>query len=193
MAIIAKDSGGGEFIPAPAGVHQAVCVDVIDMGLIVEQFPGKPPKKTHKIRLAWQIEENMGDGKPFLVQKRYTLSLHEKANLRHDLEGWRSRPFTDEELAGFDVETVIGANCLLNIVHASKNGTTYANVNAVMPLKKNMPKMSATSDYKRIKDRTPDDTPVHDDEPPPLTDDDIPFAWVLPLALPLTGLGVFLC
>jgi hypothetical protein len=177
VPIIARDSGGGgDFTPAPAGVHQAVCVDVIDMGMVLEQFPGQSAKDVHKIRLAWQIEENMNNGKPFLVQKRYTLSLHEKANLRHDLEGWRARPFTDEELAGFDVEAVIGKNCLLNVVHSTKpGGKTYANVSAVMPLKKGMAKMDA-SEYTRVKDRTPEDgNGPSDPEPPAITEEDIPF------------------
>jgi hypothetical protein len=32
------------------------------------------------------------------------------------------------------------------------------------------------------------EVPVEHDAPPPITDDDIPFAWLLPLALPLAGL-----
>jgi hypothetical protein len=82
-------------------------------------------------------------GKPFMVSKFYTLSLNEKASLRKDLQSWRGKPFTEEELKGFDVEKLIGANCLLNIVEYEKldksSGTKIA---AIMPLTKGMQKMN---------------------------------------------------
>jgi hypothetical protein len=141
MPILAKGGGGGEFIPAPAGVHQAVCVDVIDMGLLEVTFGGKT-KTQHKVRVLWQIDEDMPDGRRFLVQKRYTLSLNEKATLRKDLESWRGKPFTDADVYdGFDLEKLIGVNALLNVIHAEKGGRTFANVASVAPLAKRMTKI----------------------------------------------------
>jgi hypothetical protein len=176
VAIIAKASGNGSgtaFQPAPAGVHQAVAVDVVDMGILEVTYQGKT-KKQHKVRVVWQIEELMADGKPFICQKRYTLSLNEKSTLRKDLESWRGRAFTDAELDGFDVETIIGVNCLLNVMQVQKGGETYANVTAVMPIKKTMEKMAPTN-YKRVKDRTDGDQPDHDGPPPHIDEDSIPF------------------
>lgn len=197
MPIIAKSNGdGGNFQPAPAGVHQAVCVDVVDLGILEVTYKGET-KRQHKVNLAWQINEDRDDGKPFLVFKRYTLSLHEKAGLRKDLESWRGKKFTRDEELGFDVETIIGTNCLLNITHNQQGDKTYANVVSIMPLAKGMPTLSAR-DYVRKVDRT-DETPsqvsgdLHDHgEPPPLTDDDIPFAWLLPLVMPLATAGLVL-
>lgn len=181
MAIVAKiNTNGGEkrtFEPAPEGSHQGVCVDVIDLGILDVNWLGKS-KKQHKINLAWQIAERREDGKPFLVFKRYTLSLGEKANLRKDLESWRGRAFTREEELGFDVESVLGANCLLNIQHNHVGDRTYANVVSVMPLLKGMSKMTVT-DYVRKQDRTDaEQRHVSDDDSahaPAITDDDIPF------------------
>lgn len=180
MAIVAKANGDGKtFDPAPAGVHQGVCVDVIDLGVLDVTWQGKS-KKQHKINVAWQITETREDGKPFLVFKRYTLSLSEKANLRKDLESWRGRAFTRDEEMGFDVESVIGANCLLNIQHNEVADKTYANVVSIMPLVKGMSKMAA-ADYVRKQDRPADGTAEqHHEEvgsqaPPTITDDDIPF------------------
>lgn len=168
MPIIASKSADEKaFAPAPEGVHQAVCVDVIDKGILDVTWQGVT-KKQHKIDVAWQINEARDDGKPFLVFKRYTLSLGEKANLRKDLESWRGKKFTTEEELGFDVEKLIGANCQINIQHS--NG--YANVVAVMPLAKGMAKIAAR-EYVRRKDR-PSDTDAHD-EAADLTADDIPF------------------
>lgn len=167
MAIIAKAGDGQNYAPAPEGTHQAVAVDVIDKGLMESNFQGKK-KLQHKIDIAWQIDELRDDGKRFVLFKRYTLSLNEKATLRHDLESWRGRPFTRDEEMGFDVETVIGANCLINVQH--KPGTKdpnkiFSNVVSIMPLLKGMTKLTAL-DYVRPKQGTAE-------EPPPPTDDDI--------------------
>jgi hypothetical protein len=186
MAIIATArSEGTTFEPAPGGVHQAVCVDVVDMGVLEVTYAGVT-KKQHKVRLVWQIEELMDDGKPFIVQKRYTLSLNEKATLRKDLEGWRGRSFTDAELAGFDLEVLVGINCLLNVVQRKPADRTYANVEAVMPLKRGMEKLTPRG-YVRVKDRDPQQ-PHDREDAPPITEDDIPFAWVMPLLVPAASL-----
>ncbi len=177
MPIMATAGDSKTFTPAPAGVHQGVCVDIVDMGMLEVTWQGQI-KQQHKIRVVWQIDEPMEDGRRFIVQKRYTLSLHEKANLRKELEAWRGRAFTDDELRGFDLEKLIGVNCFLNVVHAHKDGKTYANVASLMPLKKGMTKLDP-ADYIRVKDRKPGDAPhvqgVPESELPELTDDDIPF------------------
>lgn len=156
MAIIATaGSGGGNFTPAPAGTHAAICVDVIDLGILEVTF-GKQTKSQHKIRVVWQLDELRDDGKQYQVSKRYTLSLHEKAGLRKDLESWRGRPFTADELRGFDVETVISVPALLNVVHApSPDGSkVYANIVALMRLPKGM-QAPTMQDYVRACDREP--------------------------------------
>ena len=179
MAIMAtRGSEGGNFEPAPQGVHQAVCVDVIDKGILEVTYAGET-KKQHKIVLSWQIDETREDGKPFLVSKRYTLSLNEKATLRKDLESWRGRAFTRDEEAGFDVESVLGANCLLNIQHKTVGDKTYANVVSIMPLVKGMGKIAAKG-YVRLSEREPEHTtnikPPADDFGGGMPDDDqIPF------------------
>lgn len=199
MPIMATAGENKNFTPAPAGVHQGVCVDVVDLGMVEVTFQGET-KRQHKINVAWQIDAEREDGKPFLVFKRYTLSLNEKATLRKDLESWRGRAFTRDEEMGFDVESVIGANCLLNIQHNQVKDKTYANVVAIMPLAKGMPKLDAR-DYVRKVDRTdasPDEAQQTVEaveaamaQAQPyngVTDDDIPFTWLMPLVMPLAGL-----
>jgi hypothetical protein len=170
MSIIAK--AGGNFTPAPAGTHSAVCVDVIDLGVIEVTYMNVTQLK-HKIFIVWQIDENLDDGKPFLVRRRYTCSLHEKANLRRDLESWRGRGFSDKELQAFDLEMLISVPCLLNVIHATRNGSTFANVASVMRLPKGMT-APAPRDYVRVCDRPPAQRDAADNalEAP---DDDDPF------------------
>lgn len=167
MPIIAK--AGKTFVPAPEGLHHAVCVDVVDLGMKDTQWGPK-----HKIQIRWQIAERQADDQQrFLVSNQYTLSLDKKANLRRDLETWRGKKFSDEEGRGFDVENLIGANCQLNIVHnTGSDGTVYANPSAIVPAARGMEKLSPES-YVRQKDRDPK---PNDEDLPPLPDDsDIPF------------------
>jgi hypothetical protein len=170
MPIIAK--AGAAFTPAPAGTHAAVCVDVIDLGMIEVTYQGKTQRK-HKIVIAWQIDEDRDDGKPFLVRRRYTCSLHEKATLRRDLESWRGRAFSDQELQAFDIENLLSVGCLINVIHESRNGSTYANVASVMRLPEGMT-APTPRDYTRVIDRPPAQADATEDGLG-ITDDDIPF------------------
>jgi len=137
--------------PCPEGLHHGVCVDVIDLGIVKGQYGEK-----HKIRIVWQVEAvNEQTDRRHTVSKQYTLSMHEKATLRKDLEGWRSRKFTDADLAppGFDIEKLIGANCQLHVVHTLKDdGRIFGNVAAIVPPPKNVPKL-VPLDYVRERDR----------------------------------------
>lgn len=164
-----------QFIPAPAGVHAAVCVDEVDMGLQPNRFdPQGGPKLT--VRLVWQIAEDMKDGKPFLIKKDYTASLHEKAALRKDLQSWRGRDFTFDELVGFDLEKIVGVHCMLNIVHKTgSKGGTFSNIAAIMPLAKGMMKLEPR-EYVRVKDRSPQEKETaYFAADQHIDDDDVPF------------------
>lgn len=147
MPIIAKGASR-DFPVAPQGLHQAICVDVVDLGLVETKWGMKP-----KVRIVWQLDENQPDGRRFEVASTYTLSLSDKAILRHHLEAWRGKRFTDAELAGFDLEKLIGVNCQVQIVHnIADGGRTYANVQAVVPLGKTMPRIAAEN-FVRYQDR----------------------------------------
>lgn len=135
-------SSGKDFELAPVGVHPARCYRVIDLGTQTTEWQGQT-KKAHKVMLTWELlgDERMADGRPFSISKRFTASTHEKGVLRPFLEAWRGRPFTPEEIGSFDITTVLGAPCLLNVTHdAGKDGTTYANISGCMPIPKGMPK-----------------------------------------------------
>jgi hypothetical protein len=67
--------------------------------------------------------------------------MSEKATLRHYLESWRGRAFTEADFTGpnrFDMKNVIGKPCLLSIVHTHKDGKTYANISSISGLPKGM-------------------------------------------------------
>lgn len=133
MGRIAKESGGGNFEDPPTGTHAAICVKLIDLGTQHDEYQGKPTVH-EKVFVQWELpNEKMQDGRPFVVGAFLTNSLSEKATLRHWLEAWRGRPFTSAELAGFDLENVLGKGCMLNIVSkgAGKSGTKVSGVMAL--------------------------------------------------------------
>jgi hypothetical protein len=153
MAIIATNAGGGgDFKPVPPGNHRGVCSMVVDLGRqrIQSQMYGESIK--HQVYIAWELpdeiltwtdKEGVERTGPMRIGKTYTLSTHENANLRRDLESWRSKPFTEEEAEAFDVSALAGVPALINVGHkVGGNGKTYANVVAVTPLPKGMEKPS---------------------------------------------------
>lgn len=146
MAITAKQ-GSGDFELAPQGVYPARCYKVIDLGTQKTDWNGEV-KMNRKVNLFWELlgDTRMADGKPFIVTKRLTLSLHKKSEMRPLLCAWRGRDFTPEEEQGFDVSKLLGAYCQINVIHeVGKNGSTYANVGSIMPLPKGMPKPDAVN------------------------------------------------
>ena len=168
MPIIAKHPESS-LAPCPEGLHQAVCVDVVDLG--IQQTPWGDK---HQVRLMWQVEEDNPDtGKRFQIRQKYSLSLHEKANLRKHLEAWRGRKFTDTELQGFDLEKLIGANCQVQVAHdIGDDATIYANLQAVVPPQKNVAKL-VPREYVREKDRAK--VQGNGSKVGKKTDDDVPF------------------
>lgn len=135
MGVVAKDSPSRDFPNPPTGMSPALCVDVIDLGEQETPFKDEKTgknKSQHQIQVVWQIhpEDEEGnivtrtDGIPFRISRFYNLSLNEKATLRKDLESWRGKPFTEEELKdGFDVEKLLKIQCNLNLIEkpSSKN------------------------------------------------------------------------
>lgn len=144
MGFIATDSGGGDFKRVPAGVHIGRCYSLIDLG--TQLTSGQYGEKLqHKISIGWELfgEDEQGqpltieiDGKamPLTINKRYTVSLHEKSSLRKDLAAWRGRDFTEEEAKGFDIQKLIGAYCMVNVTTSENNGKTYSNVAGLTPM-----------------------------------------------------------
>lgn len=152
MAIIATNSGGGDYKIVPAANHVGVCSMVVDLGKQRVEYQGDSKVK-HQVYIAWELpqepiewtDKDGVDRKGFMrIGKTYTVSTHENSNLRADLENWRGRPFTKEEQEAFDITTIAGVPAMVNVTHAERNGRTYANVTGVTPIPKGMekPKLS---------------------------------------------------
>lgn len=156
MGFIASNNGTN-FEMTPEGVHIARCYKMIDIGTQDTEYQGVKNKK-HKIIIGWELlgDEKMEDGRHYSQQKRYTLSLHENSGMRKDLQAWRGKAFTREEEASFDVSKVLGAYCMLNIVHTSEDGKDYANISSIMPLPKGMPRPDGVNELQLFDINNPD-------------------------------------
>jgi len=145
MAITARtQSNTKKFEIIPAGSYPARCYSMIEMGTNEETYQGVS-KMVNKVRITWELptetmvfKEERGP-EPRVISKEFTLSMHEKANLRAFLENWRGKSFTEKEAEAFDVTNLLGVPCLLSITHkAATNGNTYANISSVSLLPKGM-------------------------------------------------------
>jgi len=206
MSLMAKDKGGEGFPPIDPGTHHAVCYGVVDLGTQQNQLFDS---KSQKVWIVWELPdiriEFDRDGQhhnlPRSISKIYTLSIHEKSNLGKDLVSWRGVPFNEAEKQGFDIVSILEANCLLQVVQQQKNGKTFAQITAIAKLMKNMQKLkpeNETIQYSMETDgfNIPKNVPewvakmIHKSEEfqegqggnapdlqdgPPATDDDIPF------------------
>lgn len=134
MGRYASDSGGGNFTPAPAGTHVARCFRIIDLGTQHGEYKGQPTRRS-QVLVSWELPnetiEIENELRPVTTSKFYTNSLGEKANLRKDLETWRGRAFTDDELRKFDLENVVGIPCMLTIISGDNGKTKVAGVSGL--------------------------------------------------------------
>ena len=205
MGLIASDSGGKDYDPIPQGVYQAVCWMVCDLGT---QHNRVYDTYRRQVVIGWELPsepiEMEKNGEmvqvPKVISRKFGLSLSPKGYLRPFLESWRGKPFTAEELIGFDISKLIQVNCQLNIIHNTVDTKTYANIASAIPLAKETPKLKCVADtvYYSMDDHglsVPENVPEwikalimnsrewnetgqhpHDINEPPIPDDDfIPF------------------
>lgn len=128
-----------DFIPAPAGTHTARCVSVVSLG--TQHSPNFPD--AFKVQIGFELPNECvtieGKQVPMILTKDYTCSLSKKANLRKHLDAWRGKPFSEDELKGWELMNILGAPCLLTVIHrTSAAGRTYADIAAISGLPKGM-------------------------------------------------------
>ena len=139
MEFIAKSEGNSNIPKLENGVYTALSSMLIDLGFQKSVLDNNVRRK---FMMVWTIVgefiEVNKEQLPRVMSKEYTLSLNEKSNLRKDLQAWRGQAFTEEELQGFDLLTVMNKPCQLQIINEEKNGKTYNNISAIMAMPKGM-------------------------------------------------------
>jgi hypothetical protein len=127
--MILQSKSSGDFKPHPEGIHPAVCVDLIDLGLMESEYMGVR-RLVNKVRLVFETEQRNEEGKNCTLAKTFTASLNTKAKLAEFLGKWRGRPVAPGEF--IDLSKLLGACCTLVISHQQNPvGRTYASIDAV--------------------------------------------------------------
>lgn len=112
MAITVKERTGPQ---VPPGTHIAVCYRIVDVGTQPDTGFGQK----EKVIIFWELphERITVDGKemPIGMSKIYAKTIGKRSTLRKDLESWRGRAFSAEELASFDLAAILGKPCQLQI------------------------------------------------------------------------------
>jgi len=143
--IVATSTGGTNYEPCPAGNHVARCVSMVHIGTIEENYQGET-KFANKVRLTWELpnerkvfHEEKGE-QPYVLSKDFTLSMHEKANLRKALESWRGKAFTEKEAEAFNITVLLGKPCMLNVIwKEKKDGNMRADIAGITAMPKGIP------------------------------------------------------
>lgn len=142
MSLMAKDSGGGSFTPVAPGMHLARCYRIVDLGTQKSEYQGQI-KHLKKVMLQFEVHGEDESGKalvtaknePMSISKNFTLSLAEKATLRKDLQAWRGKDFTSDELRGFELKNILGAWAMITAAKSiGNNGKEYTNVISINPV-----------------------------------------------------------
>lgn len=137
MSMVASDNGGIEIPKLEGGVYTSISSAMVDLGL---QKSEKFKTTQRKFMLIWTIQgeevEINGEKQTRQISREYSFSLNEKSTLRKDLQSWRGKVFTDEELGGFNLLNVLNVACQLQIILEEKNGKQYNNIAGIMSLPK---------------------------------------------------------
>lgn len=141
------NEGAGTTIPLLAeDVYPAVCCMLVDLG---EQYSERFNNTQRKVLISWELPgEKLDNGDTRRLSNTYTASLNSKGNLRKDLISWRGRDFTVEELKKFDLRNIVGAPCMLSVIHkVGQDGNKRAVIGGIMKLPKGMPLPTLTNGF----------------------------------------------
>ena len=148
MSMIASDNGGVSIPRLEGGAYTAISSAIIDLGVQVNKMYGTEQRRFMMIWnvIGEEVEVN-GEKLPRTMSKEYGFSLGEKSNLKKDLQAWRGKAFTDEELQKFDLLTILNKACQLQIILEKKDGKEYNNIAGIMSLPKGTTIESLTNTY----------------------------------------------
>lgn len=142
LTLSVKQNTTSSFKPIPEGMHLARCYRIIDLGTQTTR-PKGVEKKMKKVLMQFEVhgEDEKGNplvtdkGEPMSISKRFTASLYEMATLRKQLESWRSRKFTEQELRSFELKNVLGAWAMISVVKEEfDDGGDFVNIANIVPV-----------------------------------------------------------
>lgn len=149
---VSADTSSGTKFLHPAGSFAAVLLDVIDLGLVKSVWEGEIKMKRKVVLRFWAGEYNE-EKQPLFPSQRFSMTLHENGALRPFLEAWRGKAFTADELKKFDLDSLLGVNAYITVIHRKNGEKTYANVVSAAKLPKGAETIMPLHDYVLARDR----------------------------------------
>tara|TARA_R110002020_G_scaffold304572_1_gene520355 strand:- start:30 stop:641 length:612 start_codon:yes stop_codon:yes gene_type:complete len=138
--IVVKAGSGKVTELVPSGTHIGRCYSMIHIGTVEWEYQGEK-KWSDKVRFTFELPHETrdfgGEEKPMVISKEYTVTLHEKSNLRRDLEMWKGEAFTPQELNSFDLTDLLEQCCNVTVVHkTARSGNEFAMIGGLGSLTK---------------------------------------------------------
>ncbi len=137
-----KDRSKPSIPPVAPGTYTAICVHAIEIGEQLTTFQGSKSYKNQELytfELVGEFVEIDGEKKPRTLSKRFNIPKSEKtenSGLRKFVESWQGRKFANDEWADFDMNDLVGRECMIGVV--LNDSGEYANIDTVMGLPKGM-------------------------------------------------------
>lgn len=149
MSLTVTQSNGGNFKPHPEGIHPAICVDVVDLGMQEQTFQGQT-KIVQKCKIIFETEQETDEGVKMTISKNFTLSLHPKASLNKFLSKWRGKDIGEGE--NIDLEKLIGV-CATLVIAENQNPATGKRYTSIDAISKPTKKIVASGNYNAAETR----------------------------------------
>lgn len=151
--IVNAKGGESKFKPHPTGSFVGQCVDVIDLGEFVKEYPGTESYVAQECAIVFRTgERNEQLGEFIDIAATFTVSMGPKANLRKFLQTWRGQEYTEAQATeGVPLHKLTGNHGLLTVAHReSAKKRTYANILSCVGIPAQMKAMvTKYEDYKR--------------------------------------------
>jgi|GEM_PF-557728 len=136
-----KDKIKAKLPPLPGGTYPAICIGVADVG---DQFYQQYENTSRKVAFTFEIpSEADGSGNPRQLTKYYTFSDSKKSKMRPLLNSWTNKNMSEQEMREFDLFSLIGSSCLINI--SITKDRQYNDIEAVMSLPKGIPPLQSAT------------------------------------------------
>ena len=131
--------------PIEPKTYQAVCYGIVDLGT---HYSEKYKKESSQIAILWELPRcrvtTEHDSYSRVINGIYTFSYAPKSNLRKILDSWRGKVMTKEEENTFDLFTMLGKSCLLQVVNKEgSDGKIYSNIGNITSLMDGMDELKA--------------------------------------------------
>lgn len=125
--------------PLDRGVYNGICVGIVDEG---EQYSERFGKHANKVIFVFEVvgewvDVGEGELKPRWLSREYTANLGTKSNLYRDLISWRGKEFAPGETDRFDISSMLGEGCQLQVMlKDGKDGRHHNNISSIIGLPK---------------------------------------------------------